>query len=107
MMTAIPNPPSRQIDPFERDRVRLARYRELRDFYDGGQWLGRPRRGEKRLVVNYARALVRKVVSYVLPSRVGFAVPVPALEAEGGRREGDGEPLQGPDLVRSQGETDE
>ena len=59
--------------------ARLSRYRELRDFYDGVQWLGKPRRGEKRLVVNYARALVRKVVSYALPDPVGFEVPAPVL----------------------------
>src|SRR4051794_8251955 len=77
MTTQISSPLRRPPDPFVRDRARLARYAELREFYDGGQWLGKPRRGEKRLVVNYARVLVRKVVSYVLPSRVGFSVPVP------------------------------
>jgi hypothetical protein len=65
----------------------LARYRELRDFYEGVQWLGRPRRSETRLVINYARALVRKVVSYALPARVGFSVPAPVL-VEGDREEG-------------------
>ena len=67
------------MDPFERDRGRLARYRERREFYEGGQWLGRPKRRQAQLTVNYARALVRKVVSYALPDRVGFTVPVPAL----------------------------
>src|SRR5215208_4516003 len=88
-MTPSPSPksPARQKDPFERDRLRLSRYRELRDFYDGTQWLGKPRRGEKRLVVNYARALVRKVVSYALPDPVGFEVPPPVMSDEGGRRE--------------------
>src|SRR5215204_5249501 len=71
--------PSHQRDPFERDRARLNRYRELRDFFDGVQWVGKARRGEKRLVVNYARALVRKVVSYALPDPVGFEVPPPVL----------------------------
>src|SRR5215218_7363016 len=79
--------PARQKDPFERDRLRLGRYRELRDFYDGMQWLGKARRGEKRLVINYARALVRKVVSYALPDPVGFEVPAPVLTGSGvGRR---------------------
>jgi len=89
-MTLPPSPksPARQKDPFERDRLRLSRYRELRDFYDGTQWLGKARRGEKRLVVNYARALVRKVVSYALPDAVGFEVPAPVLHGSGvgGRR---------------------
>src|SRR4051812_44850717 len=79
-------PIRRPPDPFARDRARLARYAELREFYDGGQWLGKPRRGEKRLVVNYARVLLRKVVSYVLPSRVGFSVPAPVETAS--RRDG-------------------
>ena len=77
-------PPPAQRDPFERDRARLNRYRELRDFYQGAQWLGKARRGEKRLVINYARALVRKVVSYALPDPVGFSVPPPVLTDEGG-----------------------
>src|SRR5215203_6060933 len=86
-MTLSPSPksPPRQRDPFERDRARMNRYRELRDFYDGTQWLGKARRGEKRLVVNYARALVRKVVSYALPDPVGFEVPAPVLTDEGER----------------------
>src|SRR5829696_3436164 len=73
--------PPQQKDPFERDKVRLNRYRELRDFYDGTQWLGKARRGETRVVVNYGRALVRKVVSYALPDPVGFEVPPPVLPA--------------------------
>jgi hypothetical protein len=77
--TQSPKSPPQQKDPFERDRLRLNRYRELRDFYDGTQWLGKPRRGETRIVVNYGRALVRKVVSYALPDPVGFEVPPPVL----------------------------
>jgi hypothetical protein len=72
-----------RVDPFERDRGRLARYKERRAFYEGGQWLGRPRRRQAQLTVNYARALVRKVVSYALPDRVGFTAPAPVM-AEGG-----------------------
>jgi hypothetical protein len=83
-MTPSPSPksPPRQRDPFERDRLRMSRYRELRDFYDGTQWLGKARRGETRVVVNYGRALVRKVVSYALPDPVGFEVPPPVLPAD-------------------------
>ena len=80
-MTLSPSPKSlpRQTDPFERDRGRFARYQELRDFYAGVQWSGKPRRGETRMVANYARALVRKVVSYALPDPVGFSVPLPVM----------------------------
>ncbi len=62
------------------DRERFARYAEARAFYDGAQWLGRRRRGEIRLTVNYARALVRKIASYVFSAPVTFSVPAPAPE---------------------------
>jgi hypothetical protein len=72
----------------EHDHARLARYREYREFYEGAQWLGRPRRGERRLTINYARALVRKVVSYALPGPVGFSVPESASrQSESARRQ--------------------
>ena len=57
------------------DRARFARYAEAIAFYDGAQWLGRPRRGETRLTFNYARVLVRKTAAYVYPSPVTFTVP--------------------------------
>ena len=62
------------------DRERFARYAEARAFYDGAQWLGRRRRGEIRLTVNYARALVRKIASYVFSAPVTFSVPAPTPE---------------------------
>jgi hypothetical protein len=65
------------------DRERFARYAEARAFYDGAQWLGRRRRGEIRLTVNYARALVRKVASYVFSAPPTFSVPSPAPELAG------------------------
>ena len=49
-----------------RDEDRLRRYRENLDFYEGRQWLGRPRKGERRLTFNYAKAFVDKVTSYLL-----------------------------------------
>jgi hypothetical protein len=58
-----------------RDAARRARYREYLDFYEGRQWLGRPMPQERRLTVNYARALVRKLASYLFPEPVTFAVP--------------------------------
>lgn len=57
------------------DSARLARYRDALAFYEGRQWDERPRRGETRLTVNYARTLVRKVASYVFPAAVSFSVP--------------------------------
>src|SRR5215212_1855706 len=78
-MTRTTSPPQ-QRDPFERDKTRLNRYRAHRDFFAGEQWIGKPRRAETRVVANYARALVRKVVSYALPDPVGFEVPPPVME---------------------------
>jgi hypothetical protein len=56
------------------DAERLTRYREHLDFYEGQQWERRKRPGETRLTLNYARALVRKVASYVYPEPVSFTV---------------------------------
>lgn len=76
------------IDAFERevaeaDRARFATYLEAMAFADGAQWQGRPRRGETRLTANYARALVRKVASYVFPAPVTFAVDPSEASAPG------------------------
>ncbi len=57
------------------DHARFARYTEALAFVDGAQWLGRPRRGDTRLTVNYARAVVRKTAAYVFPSPVTFTIP--------------------------------
>lgn len=48
------------------DFDRFARYREHLAFYLGQHWSGRPRRGERRLTFNYARAVVDKVTGYLL-----------------------------------------
>jgi hypothetical protein len=56
------------------DRARFARYAEALAFYEGSQWLGRPRRGETRLTFNYARAVVRKTAAYVFPEPATFMV---------------------------------
>src|SRR6266545_2344428 len=59
------------------DADRLRRYREHLDFYHGRQWQGTPRRRERRLTFNYARALIDKVTSYLLAG-LDFAVDPPA-----------------------------
>jgi hypothetical protein len=56
------------------DIQRMNRYREYLDFYNGNQWTTRRRAGESRLVFNYARVLVRKAVSYLMPAQVTFNV---------------------------------
>jgi hypothetical protein len=69
------------------DRARLARYAEALAFYEGDQWLGRRQRGEVRLTFNYARALLRKVASYVFPAPVTFSVPADGDDEAAGRAE--------------------
>lgn len=97
------NSPPEQRDPFERDRARRVRYAQHRAFYRGEQWEERRRRRETRLVINYARALVRKVVSYALPEPVGFTVPAPELPPDPSPADDTigGEAPEAADLVRA------
>ena len=62
-----------------RDEDRLRRYRENLDFYEGRQWPGRARKGERRLTFNYAKAFVDKVTSYLLN---GNSIQVEARDGE-------------------------
>ncbi len=55
------------------DSERLRSYRENLDFYHGLQWTETRRRRERRLTLNYARAVVEKTASYTM-SGVGFVV---------------------------------
>jgi len=55
------------------DMDRVKGYKELLDFYQGRQWEGRERRGERRLVFNYARVFIDKITSYLM-SGMNFAV---------------------------------
>jgi hypothetical protein len=48
------------------DLERIKGYQELLDFYHGHQWEGRERRGERRLIFNYARVFVEKITSYLM-----------------------------------------
>jgi hypothetical protein len=48
------------------DLARIKGYQELLDFYNGRQWEGRERRGERRLIFNYARVFVEKITSYLM-----------------------------------------
>lgn len=62
--------PEVQID----DGARIGEYTRWRTFANGKQYPGRPPQGSSPFVANYARALVRKVASYVFPSPVSFDV---------------------------------
>ncbi len=55
------------------DLGRIKGYQELIDFYNGRQWEGRERRGERRLVFNYARVFVEKITSYLM-SGISFDI---------------------------------
>lgn len=56
------------------DRARFARYEEATHFFSGDQWPNRRKPGDTRLTLNYARALLRKVASYVFPAEPRFSV---------------------------------
>ncbi len=63
------------------DIDRIKGYRDLLDFYYGRQWTGRERRGERRLIFNYARVFIDKVASYLM-SGIHFAVDAAEDSAE-------------------------
>jgi hypothetical protein len=55
------------------ESARLQRYREYLAFYEGRHYPA-PRAGRTNLVVNYARAIVDKGVSFLMGQGIGFAV---------------------------------
>jgi hypothetical protein len=55
------------------DGARLRGYREALAFYQGQQWPSQTRRRERRLVFNYAKAIIDKTASYLM-SGVSFVV---------------------------------
>ncbi len=59
------------------DLERIKGYKELLDFYHGRHWEGRPRFGEKRLTLNYAKVFIDKITSYVMS---GMGIAAEALE---------------------------
>jgi hypothetical protein len=66
------------------DEERLRCYRDNLAFYNGSQWPGRARRGERRLTFNYAKALVDKVTSYLLNGQT-VQLEAPDGDSEAGR----------------------
>lgn len=58
----------------EADGNRWSRYRRYLDFYNGRQWEERPRPGERRISVNYARAFVLKGASYLWGKGATFSL---------------------------------
>ena len=73
-MTTMVSHNSSLVDQLNRlDSARLRAYRDNLSFYRGEQWAGGQRRRERRLVFNYAKALIDKTTSYLM-SGIGFAV---------------------------------
>ena len=72
MVTATNN--TALVDQLSRlDGGRLRAYRDNLAFYHGQQWAVAQRRRERRLVFNYAKAMIDKTASYLMSS-VGFVV---------------------------------
>ena len=69
------------------DRARFTRYEEGAAFFGGDQWRHRRKPGETRLTLNYARALLRKVASYVFPGEPRFSVHAGGEQALANRAE--------------------
>jgi hypothetical protein len=67
------------------DGVRRARYADYRALYAGEQWQGRPRPGEKRLTVNYCRAFINKVASYLMGKAPQVRVEGASATSDAGR----------------------
>lgn len=61
-------------DAAQDDGVRVGEYTRWRSFVAGDQYPGRVPQGATPLTANYARALVRKVASYVFPGPTTFNV---------------------------------
>ena len=53
-----------QVEKMDLDRLRT--YAQHLDFYNGLQWSGWARRGERRLTFNYAKAFIDKLTSYLM-----------------------------------------
>lgn len=62
--------------------ARLRRYRDYLDFYNGRHWPTPTHPRRTRLVLNYARAIVDKGVSYLLGRGINFAVTSPDPAAQ-------------------------
>jgi hypothetical protein len=67
------------------DSARLRAYRENLAFYRGEQWPGSQRRRERRLVFNYAKAIIDKTTSYLM-SGLSFVIDPVDGSAEAAER---------------------
>jgi hypothetical protein len=73
-MTSVTSSNASLVDQLNRlDATRLRAYRDNLAFYRGQQWPGQAHRRDRRLVFNYARALIDKTTSYLM-SGLSFAV---------------------------------
>src|SRR2546425_12054024 len=67
------------------DAGRLRAYRENLEFYQGRQWADPTRRRERRLTLNYAKAVIEKTASYTM-SGLSFVVDPEDGSAEAAAR---------------------
>ena len=67
------------------DSGRLRAYRDNLAFYQGQQWAAQQRRRDRRLVFNYAKAMVDKTASYLM-SGVSFVVDDKGASTENSAR---------------------
>src|SRR5438067_3407565 len=72
------------------DAGRLRRYAENLAFYGGEQWPPSNRRRDRRLVFNYAKAIIDKTTSYLM-SGLNFAINAADDTPEAAARARDGE----------------
>lgn len=64
-----------------RDAARLRRYDEYLTFYNGTQWPTNNPRRNRRLTLNYARAIIHKATSYLMRGRTTVVEPADPSDA--------------------------
>src|SRR6478609_6610106 len=70
-------PAALQTNPMPEDESRRSRYSTYAEFWSGVQWSQKPKkRSDKQLVLNYARLVLRKSVSYTLGDPAQHAVSI-------------------------------
>jgi hypothetical protein len=69
-------------DLIRMDADRMRHYKELLSIFQGAQWPGRERPGEKRLTFNYARVIADKLTSYLMSGLKIVADPVGISEEQ-------------------------
>lgn len=74
ILPGVPTSQAWQAITEDHDAQRMQRYQEALEFFDGNQWEGRRRGNETRLVINYARTVLRKAIRYMYHEPPTFQV---------------------------------